>query len=160
MDIFIEIIGYCLLITFLLIVSFFIYKTQKKENRMLRMIRKLAKNSQCEISINEYCNDFIIALDQHKKQLFFINQKKKLKITQVVNLLEIQRCEVIKETKEIMNDLGKLCFVESIGLIFINNNKNSIDIKIEMSINDIDHQQSEILLIMEKWNTIINENLK
>lgn len=140
----------------------FDYRSRSKKTKHLKLsLTKLAEQHNCEVNQYEYCGNFILGIDENRNSLFFFKQPKTEEgISQYINLEEIQKCEVVKKTKNVKTDTENLTIVERVEMSFIPSNKNKVEQKIELFDKEKNMQLNGELQFVDKWSKQINDHLK
>ena len=131
----------------------------KKEKNRLKKLNEIAKQQNCTISKYEFCDNFVLGLDETKKHAFFYKQKKEATVSKYVNLSEIKICQVTKRRRPQGNNKEDLSFIEKIDLSFISTDKNKTIVSFELY-NEDDAELRGELQFSKKWVDIINNLLK
>jgi hypothetical protein len=95
-----------------------------------------------------------------QKLCFHLQTKKEEAISQFVDLVEIQTCQVVKKTRNVKNDIVGLGFIERVELSFTPTKKNKGETKFELYDEEINMQLSGELQFVDKWTKHINDRLK
>ncbi|HET8860796.1 hypothetical protein [Marivirga sp.] len=140
----------------------FDYRSRSKKTKHLKLsLAKLAEQHNCEVNQYEYCSNFILGIDENRNSLFFFRQPKTEEgISQYINLEEIQKCEVVKKTKNVKTDTENLTIVERVEMSFIPSNTNKVEQKIELFDKEKNMQLNGELQFVDKWSKQINGHLK
>ncbi len=131
---------------------------KKKENNLLQPLKKFAQQQNAQISEYEVCKNFIIAIDKKENSFFFYKEEKDNIISQFIDLDTIQTCQVITAHKTMTNAKGNYKVVAKLELSFISNSKT--ERIIEFFDADISPQLNGEIQLIEKWNKLINKQLK
>lgn len=136
------------------------YKMKKKGSKMLNHLKESAAQHGCSISQHEFCGNFILGTDEKKHFVFFFKQNNEETISKLVDLSEIQSCQVIKKSRNVKNDRGSFTVIERIDLAFFPENKSKSDTRLELYEEEDNLQLSDELELAERWTKRINEKLK
>jgi len=151
-----------LLIIILCILPFFFMgsKRKKREKQMLNDAERLAEEKNCKITYKELVRDFVLAIDEKNKALFYykITPEKVDKLH--VNLAEIKSCKVINVSRTVGVKGASQKITDQLFLNFIPLNNNGKEIKIEYYNADVNVQLYGELQSIEKWADIINNCIK
>ena len=151
-----------LILIALFIVPYFIItrKRKKREEATLQSLSNLANQQQCNISKHEICGDLAIGMDETKKYVFFFKQLKDEVIEQYVSLAEIESCKVKKTARSVASSSGNDSVIDKLELCFIPSDKNKKEIAWEFFNADIEIQLNGQIQSIERWSTVIKDNLK
>lgn len=136
------------------------YRSVNQDNKMLKSLKDIAKQHNCNISQHEICNNFAIGLDENNNYVFFFKQKEQeISISQFVNLSEIQNCKAEKRTSFTKVKDENITFFEKIELKFIPSNKSKAEITFELYTPENRQLNGELQLV-DRWSKKINEHLR
>jgi hypothetical protein len=135
-------------------------KRVKKEKRMYNKLKTNAIQQNCSLSAHEFCGDFVIGIDESKEKVFFFKLIKDVEINQFVNLLEIQKCELIKKERDLKNPSSSMYSTQKVSLYFYSKDKKNPDTEFELFHEETNLQLSGELQLGEKWCSTINTLLK
>ncbi len=133
------------------------YIRTKKSSHLLKILNEHAKNQNCKLSQHEFCGDFILGVDESRKWIFFLKQKKENIIFQNVNLEEIQACRTEKKLKNGKNVNGQFSIIDRVELHFIPSNKSKRETIFELYEEETNTQLSGELQFVDKWSKRIND---
>lgn len=132
----------------------------KREKRMLAALTTSAKERHCQITQFETCGDFIIGVDNAKGVVLFYKKLKDGEVQQVIDLTEIQRCEVINSTRSVADNNGYLQVVDKLNLSFIPTETTGSPVMLSFFDAAHDMQLGDELRAAEKWARRINDRLE
>ena len=100
---------------------------KKQKNSMIKSIKRIANQNNCEINFHEICSDFIIGIDDNKNHVFFYKKSNENIIEEVVNLAHYKSCQVEKK-KRALKGSNNFLELEKLELLFLpnSNEKNTI----------------------------------
>ncbi|NJB82643.1 hypothetical protein [Wenyingzhuangia aestuarii] len=127
---------------------------KQKEANLLQSLKEIASQHNCNIHKHEFCNNYVIGLDSHKKQLFLFQKQRETNISRVVDLSNIQKCQVLKTNKS----TGNKDLLEKIELGFIGTDQNKVVEKLEVYNEEYAELRGEYQLA-QKWTSEINKIL-
>lgn len=150
-----------MLVLVLCAVPFFIdYRNRrKKKNIFLLNLNSIAEQQNCVISQAEFCNDFVLGIDENKNFIFFYKQKKEESIAQYVDLGKIKACQTVKKTRSIKRNNDNIVITEKVNLSFMPATNGNGEMKFELYDEDINLQLSGELQVADKWAKQINNRL-
>ncbi|MDD3875795.1 MAG: hypothetical protein PHT69_04185 [Bacteroidales bacterium] len=153
-------IGIILLV--LCIVPFVIVNYIKGQNkkRILKSLKNIARQHNCQIGQHELFGNFIIGLDENKNAVLFYKMTKNNTVEQHIELEKIQSCKVINTNKTNKSKTGHSQVFEKYELSFIPIDKSKAEITLEFYDEEESLQPSGEVQIMEKWSNLINNRLK
>jgi len=140
----------------------FDYRSRSKKIKYLKLsLTKLAEQHNCEVNQYEYCSNFILGIDESRKSLFFVKKPKtEVGFFQYINLEEIQKCEVVKKTKNVKTNTENLTIIERIEMSFQPSNKNKAEQKVGLFDKEKDMQLNGELQFVDKWSKQIKDLLE
>jgi hypothetical protein len=133
---------------------------QKREKQMLTAIMKIAGQHNCKVAQHECCGNFIIGIDETKNVVFFYQPLKDSLIEKVVNLGEIQECEVINSSRSFGDGNGYYQVIDKLNLSFTPIARNGSPIVLNFYDAEQNVQLSGELQSIEKWGKRINQRLQ
>lgn len=136
------------------------HNRKKRERKTLQSLINIANQQNCKVSKHEICGDFVIGIDESKKNVFFSKQTKDEVINQFVNLAEIKNCIVQNATRRIVNKDSTTNVVDKLELNFIPLDKSKNEITMEFFNSEINTQLNGELQSFERWSKLINSYLK
>lgn len=132
----------------------------KKEQKILNILKSKAQQNNCIISQYEFCGDNLLGIDENKKIVFFYKQKDEESILKLVDLSEIQTCQILKKIRNTKNNKETLSIIERIELSFTPIVVSHGETKFELFDNEINMLLGKELQFVEKWTKQINELLR
>lgn len=149
-------------ITIACLLPFMIMSSNKKrrEKQLLALLEQAAKQQNCTITKHEQCGDYVIAIDETKKGLFFLNHIKTNTNVQFVDLTKIQACKAatISRTQKLDGMIHQV--IERLELKLTPIDKSKSEIKLEFFNSETNVQLYGELQSIEKWNSLVNVHLK
>lgn len=136
------------------------FKKLKKENKILQQLNDLATQNHSKISQHEFCGDFVLGVDEHKKFVYFLKFQKEEATPEFVNLSEIQKCQIFQKTKTAKGSSGNFEHTEHLNLDFIRKNKIEEVLKFELYDEEKNRELSGEIQFAEKWVIKINDLLQ
>lgn len=135
-------------------------KRRKLEKQMLKDAERFAEEKQCKITYKELVRDFVLAIDETNKALFYfkITPEKVDKLH--INLAEIKNCKVVNVSRTVGVKGASQKVTDQLFLDFIPQNNTGKEIKIEYYNADVNTQLCGELQSIEKWAGIINNCIK
>lgn len=133
---------------------------KKKEKKLLLLVSTMAREHNCKISQYEFCDEFVIGLDETANCLFFFRKSNDKETGQHINLAEIKTCKVISTGHTISNKEGSYKAIEKLELQFSFIDKNKTDLFLPFFKEEEDIELSGEIQVIEKWDKIVNERLK
>lgn len=133
---------------------------RKKEKRLILSLNELALQQGRKVSLQELWNENIIGLDESETMVFSIRKAKVDIVTQAINLADVQRCRLVKNSRTVKNNDSNFSVTEKLELAFDRNEKGKEDSIIEFY--NIEFDSSTLmgeLQIIEKWNKLLNEKI-
>ena len=140
------------------VLPYFSRKKQKKQ--LFQSLLTIAEQQNCKITQHECWGDFIIGLDEAENALFYYKNKNDNEIKTHINLSDIQNCKVITTSKSNENNNSMIKFTEKIELNFSSITKNNPNFLLEFYNAQDGFQTIPDILLIGKWEKIINERLK
>lgn len=135
-------------------------KNKKRKKGELQSLINIANQQNCTISKSEILNDYVIGMDEAKKQVFFFKKQKDNVIEEYINLAEIKISKVKNTGRAITYNNSNQSIIEKLELVFIPLDKNRKEIAWEFFNTDNSSQLSGELQSAEEWSNRINESLK
>jgi len=105
-------------------------------------------------------NQIAIGLDDDANFVFFFRKIKDQEIGKHINLSEFQSCKLINVSRTIDSKEQSSKVVDKVELVFITGAKNSSNAAFEFYNSEDSAQLNGELQFAEKWQIIINEQLK
>lgn len=133
---------------------------KKKEKKLLLLFSTMAKEQNCEISQYEFCDEFIIGLDEIANFLFFFRKSNSKEMSEQINLAEIKTCKINRIGHYDNNKEGSHSTIEKLELQFSFIDKNKTDLFLPFFNEEEDIQMNGEIQVIEKWNEIVNKRLK
>lgn len=127
-------------------------KNEKKRKKLVQILLDMAKKNQCQIEKSEFWSQSVMGIDKSKKMLFFSKNANDSKAYSVINLAEIQKCNLI-----ISKNNTKL--VDKLELKLEYKNSSKSDIMLEFYNNTQTIPLINELELLKKWHAIVNETL-
>lgn len=131
---------------------------KKQEKQFLQTLFNSAEKQNCKITQHEFCGDFIIGLDDTANALFFYKKKNEEETKIHIHLSDIQNCKMITTCRS--NENNNLKFTDKVELSLMPITKNKPNILLEFYNTQDSFQAGPDLLLVGKWERIINELLK
>ncbi len=133
---------------------------KNKGNKKLKYLTNLATQQDCHITKHEFCGDFVIGIDEAKKNVFFYKQWKDTAVENKINLAEIEICKVKNTVRLVSANKGSQNILDRIELSLIPADKSKKEILLEFF--NIDHsvQLSDELQMADQWSKLINDCIK
>jgi hypothetical protein len=131
-------------------------KRKKNEKQFLQLLSTIAEQQNCQISQYDVFGMFGIGLDEVKNVVFFYRKTNDNINEYTVDLSGIKSCEVINTG--VMDNKQRV--VDSLELSFIPVAKNNSIVKMVFFNSKTNIQLCGELQLIEKWSTIINNQLK
>lgn len=133
--------------------------SKRKNKQMLLELESIAKEQSCIINKHEFCGDFVIAIDEAKKHLFFYKENNQHQSKLFVDLAHIKSCRINKVDKRIQNMDGAYTIIDKLSLCFKPRANNQKEIQLELYNSDVNLQLSGELQLIEAWQQLINSRL-
>lgn len=130
---------------------------KRKEKRLQTLLKNLAEEQQCQITLYDIGNDFAIGLDEKTNMLFVYSKNKDTEQKTHVDLQKIRECKLLNTKRAISNTADHEMIIEKLELILTGDNANQTVIEFY----NADHfrQLSDELQLIEKWNKLMNNRL-
>lgn len=135
-------------------------KNKKRKKEKLQSIINIANQQNATISKSEVLSDYVIGMDEVKKQVFFFKNLKDSTIEDYVDLAEIKTSRVKNTGRAITYNNSNQSIIEKLELVFIPLDKNRKEIAWEFFNSDDNSQLSGELQSAEEWSNCINESLR
>jgi len=133
--------------------------TSRNKNKIVKKqltaLKSLATENQSEISKFDVYSYYAIGMDTEKKTISFVAKKEEIEEEQFINLENIQDCSI-----EIINAPKNKKEIDKLYLKLKPKDNTKAAILLEFFNSDINYQLGEELQSINKWNTLINANLK
>lgn len=120
-------------ITLLILVGLIVFielRSKNKGKRTLSVLQTFAKENNSSISIYDTWNKTFIGLDKDSQKLFFIRSTPDREIRQVINVLEITDCKMLKTARKVSSDKETLNVIDRIEVVLSLNDRKP-DIALE-----------------------------
>ena len=131
------------------------------EVRFLKDITTLAEKENAIISQKEIWRDcYAIALDEKSKILFYLNKLKHKEQKTVVDLFSIEKCRVATTSRNVRTNGGINLVIDRLDLILTFNRSDIPEKVLEFYDNDEFMTPDGELPLVEKWQCLINSQLK
>lgn len=131
----------------------------RKNNVLIKSVKNLSKENNCNINQYEQCSDFIIAIDEEKKCLFFKKKNKSNELTEFIKLSDYSNCKKNSRLFTSKDKNDNPTSYDIIELIFSPKTKNVEEKKIEIYNESVDITLTGEIQFLEKWLKIINKNI-
>lgn len=129
---------------------------KKREKQMIQALNILAVQEHGEISQHDICGDYLIALDEVRKLLFFqLNLEEGFK-QEHVDLSLIKSCRIAQKNSGSGDNKG----IEKLSLILTPKNNHNSEIVLEFYNRALRYTLTGELQSIKKWESMINEQLK
>jgi hypothetical protein len=133
----------------------------KKKNQIVKELFNYAEESNCKISKYDYWSNTKIGVDNDNQRLFFIRKEKQISVRKEINLMEIQKAQVITTTRSVGEGKNKQSTIDKIELALTLQAVNKPDSILEFYNTDYDRLSlTGELQLAEKWAGIINSIVK
>ncbi|MBU3660598.1 MAG: hypothetical protein FGM14_12035 [Flavobacteriales bacterium] len=153
-------IGVILIVICIIPVVLLRNNSTKKRTNLIKAVKKLAEQQNCELGQFEVCGDLIIAFDQRKKHVFFHRTIQSLVEEKSIDLESIQSCKFINTITTLMNNFGESkTEIDKLELCFKPKNNESEIISLEFFNSKVNFQIYDELLVIQKWSKLIEEQL-
>ncbi|MFA5298417.1 MAG: hypothetical protein WC389_09460 [Lutibacter sp.] len=133
---------------------------KKKEKKLLLSVSAIAKEHNCKISQYEFCDEFVIGLDEIANFLFFFRNSNIKEMSEQINLAEIKTCKMKRTGHYDNNREGGNSTIEKLELQLSYIDKNKTDLLLPFFNEEEDVQMNGEIQVIEKWNEIVNKRLK
>lgn len=130
--------------------------SRKQEKLLFQSLSNIAAKQNCKITQHEYCEEYIIGIDESSNYLFFFKRVKDKEISEQINLTEIQSCKIVNTSRSNGNEK----IIEKLELSLLPSTKNKENIILELYNYDERMQLGDDFLLIERWAKKINELLK
>ena len=151
------IIGVVLAAVFVVPFMFAGRNSKKRKKQMLLALRTLAIQHNGNISIHEFCSDFVIGMDEAKNYVFFYKKSEGKENTNFIDLAEIKSCRVHILRREGVKGADKV--IDKLDLSFTPHDKTKKVIDLEFYNTDVSSVLSGELQAVEKWSKLIDDRL-
>lgn len=156
----IAVIGLSLLgLAILPFVLAFIHNT-KKRKRWLIELERLSNAKSKDFERKEWGMDFLLALDIKRKVLVYLKEDKNALSGEVIDLKEIQSCQVRRVERRFENEIGKLIFYDHIDLALKHNNNANGIILLDIYDEEFNRSLTGQLQVAENWSQQLNDLLR
>lgn len=135
-------------------------KNKKRKKEKLQSLINIANKQNATISKSEVLSDYVIGMDEVKKQVFFFKKMKDSVIEDYINLAEIKTSKVKNTGRAIAYNNSNQSIIEKLELVFIPLDKNRKEIAWEFFNSDDSSQLGGELQSAEEWSNRINESLR
>jgi hypothetical protein len=151
-----------LILVIALLIFLRIQKKISKEKRIQKTLQDLADQSNGNISEYDHWFNTLIGIDKKNKQLFFVRNMAAKEVVKVINLAEIQICRINNVSRTVTNGNGSSTNVIDRLELSLKYQKPSVaeDILEFYNTNGGNWNLNDELKLVEKWNILINEELK
>jgi hypothetical protein len=161
MSLFQIITSIALILAFTLPVIFLIIKHKNKGKRLINQFDKLAENNHLKITNKEKWNSYYcIGIDTESQKVLYLNLRGDKQDYSIIDLNDIIKCKTNKLSRSIKTNSGNIFTIDKLELTFINKNNSIPDKNLQFYFGEDDVTLNHELLIVEKWEKIVNENLK
>jgi putative lipase involved disintegration of autophagic bodies len=132
---------------------FFLGRGRKKtEKKMLQSVEDYAMEHNCRVTQIELIRDFVLAIDEINKHVFYYKINKDNTEILDINLTEIKGCKVINIGRNTDNQK----ITDQLLLSFIPNNAKQKELKLECYNSDVQVQLCGEAQCLERWSEMIN----
>ena len=130
----------------------------KKVKNIQQELFDIAEQNNSKITRHNSWDNFLIGIDDTTSKLFFIRKINNNQTAKEVDLAEIQKCQVLNNSRTVSNKEGKVKVTDQVVLLLTYYDKSKKEIALEFY--NVDHDgfmlKGEVQLA-EKWSKIINE---
>lgn len=130
---------------------------KKKDRKVLEALNSIATIQKCKITQHDICHNYGIGIDENENFAFFQLKNGKEFEPTYVDLATVNNCSINKITRTAVNN-EKL--IEQLHLEFSSKQKNGKPMRFEFFNADKYFQLSDEIKMINKWNEIINNQLK
>lgn len=120
---------------------------RKRERKLFQSLSNIATKQNCEITQYECSDDYIIGIDETSNFLFFFKQIKDTKVSQFLNLSEIQHCKTIN----ISRTNGSIKKIDKLELSLLSSSNSKANIILELYNSEERMQLGDDLQLVERW---------
>lgn len=131
--------------------------SKKIKKQMLLSLRAIANKHSGNISIHEFCGDFVIGMDEVKNFVFFYKKREGGDLEFYIDLSEIKSCRVHILRRESNNGANKV--IDKVDLSFTPHDKAKKVIDLEFYSTDVSSVLAGELQAIEKWSKLIADRL-
>ena len=160
MDLSSLIMGLILLALFALPFVLVSRSNKKKKNQLLSRIDALAQQVNSKVAKYDSCNNLIIGSNENTSIIFFIRETGEDEIVKTVQLDSIQKCEFVNTLKSQNGNEKGSSGQGRLALVFQPVAKAKGDITLEFFHESSRNQLGDELVLLNKWNEIIQQKLK
>lgn len=151
------IIGAVLVAVFVVPFMFAGRNNKKRKNQKLLSLRAIANQHNGNISIHEFCGDFVIGMDEVKNFVFFYKKSEAKELTHFIDLAEIKNCRMHILRREGVKGADKV--IDKLELSFTPHDKTKKVIDLEFYNTDVSSVLTGELQAIEKWSKLIADRL-
>jgi hypothetical protein len=135
-------------------------KGKKNEKKMLQSLRSIAAQNNAQITNYDFAGKFIIGLDEHSNNLFYLKKNQEKEWIQQVYLKDIKTCKVVNLSRTIKANKSTERVIERLELNFIPILQEDKNVVLEFYNEEESMQLTGELQLVEKWEKLINEQIK
>lgn len=132
----------------------------KKIKRWKRELERLSHAKSNDFDCKEWGIDFLLALDKNRKVLVYLKEDKNSLSGKVIDLKEIQSCEVRRVDRRLENEIGKLIFYDHIDLALKHKNQSHGIILLDIYDEEFNRSLTGQLQAAENWSQQLNDLLR
>ncbi len=151
------IIGAVLVAVFVVPFMFAGRNSKNRKKQMLSSLRAIANQHNSNVSIHEFCSDFVIGMDELKNFVFFYKKREDKDLENYIDLSEIKSCRVHILRREGVKGTDKV--IDKVDLSFTPYDKTKKVIDLEFYNTDVSSVLNGELEAVEKWGKLISDRL-
>ncbi len=139
----------------------FMYKSRKKnESALLHALKELANSYKSNIATYDCGPSFAIGIDDNNTYIFYTKVSQDQSIDQCVPLGKIKNCFINAESRSVNRNKTSEMVTDKLELVFEPKDKSLGLCRFEFFNSDEHFQPNGERHLLQKWDTIINKQLK
>lgn len=134
--------------------------SKKNKKQLIDKLTKLAEKHSSVIKESDHCNDFAIGIDNKEKALFYVKAGNDGEKLQVIKLRDYKATRIVNQSKTLSDNGSKTTVTAKLALALVPVNKDKAEIQLDFYNSEDKNQITSELELLNKWNELVNLELK
>lgn len=134
--------------------------SKKNKKQLIDKLTKLAEKHSSIIKESDHCNDFAIGIDNKEKALFYVKAGNDGEKLQVIKLRDYKATRIVNQSKTLSDNGSKTTVTAKLALALVPVNKDKAEIQLDFYNIEDKNQITSELELLNKWNELVNLELK
>jgi hypothetical protein len=135
-------------------------KRNANKRKMIQALNHLALQNNAIITQSDYAGKFVIGLDEHTNNVFFLKVNPNGNVVQSVDLADVKTCRVNTISRTVKENKSTQRITEKLELVFIPIQPDGKTCQMEIYNEEESLQLTGELQLVEKWAKLVNDKLK